>query len=214
MRIDLVSDVVCPWCIVGYKQLEAAMERVADELEVELHWHPFQLNPDMVPEGENLRDHIARKYGSPPEASKAARARLTEVGSQLGFQFRFTDESRIYNTFDAHRLIAWAKTFGAAAAHRLEMACFDAYFSRGEDISRYDVLLEVVKRAELDADAARSVLTSDAHAEAVQEEIALWQSRGISAVPAFVLNERYLVSGAQGTDALEAALREAGKEDG
>lgn len=206
LRIDLVSDVVCPWCIVGYRQLERALEDLQGEIESELHWHPFELNPRMPREGQNLRDHILEKYGSSAEDSETVRTHLTELGDELDFNFRFTADQKIYNTFDAHRLIAWADPRGRA--HQLKMALFESYFSKGEDVSDHLVLKNLAAQVGLDPKDADQVLRSDAFATEVRAEEAAWQTRGISGVPAFILEGKYLITGAQGEQALTAALRQ------
>ncbi|MGD9508145.1 MAG: DsbA family oxidoreductase [Geminicoccaceae bacterium] len=204
LRIDIVSDVVCPWCVIGWRQLERALS--ATRIPAIVHWHPFELNPDMGPEGEDLADHIARKYGTTPEASRANRARIAALGAELGFTFAYRDGSRIRNTFRAHQLIHWAGTVGSA--HAAEQALFAAYFSRGEDVHDPAVLSAVAGEIGLDPDEARSVLAEGRFAEAVREEERLWTGRGIQAVPAMVFAGRYLVSGAQGVENYAAILGE------
>lgn len=139
IRVDIVSDVVCPWCAIGYYQLAKAVRETG--IEVDIHWHPFELNPQMAPEGENLRAHLAAKYGTTPEGSRQARARLTEMGAALGFTFNYADDMRMYNTFRAHQLIDWAEEQGKA--HEVKLALFAAFFSRREDVSSIDVLAGV-----------------------------------------------------------------------
>ena len=147
-RIDIVSDVVCPWCIIGYKRLERAMASFADTLAFELHWHPFELNPHMPPEGQNLAEHLAGKYGTTPEDSRAARGSLTALGESLGFEFRYDDDMRTYNTFKAHQLLVWAGEAGRQT--ELKLALFDAYFTLGEDPSAGPVLIAAANQAGLD----------------------------------------------------------------
>jgi len=210
LRIDLVSDVVCPWCIVGYRQLERGLEMLEGELEAEVHWHPFELNPKMPREGQNLREHIQEKYGSSVEESEAVRARLIELGEELGFELKFGPESRIFNTFDAHRLLTWADQSGKA--HDLKMALFDSYFTKGEDVSDHDILRQVAERAGLDPHDADEVLRTDAFAEEVRAEEAAWQTRGITGVPAFIIEGKYLITGAQGEEVFAGALRQVAHE--
>lgn len=202
LRIDIVSDVVCPWCVIGWRQLERAL--AATRTVADVHWHPFELNPQLGPDGEDLAEHLARKYGSTPEAARANRARITTLGAELGFTFAYTDRSRIRNTFRAHQLIRWAGTEGRA--HAAKQALFAAYFSRGEDIHDLEVLARVAAEIGLDPDEARSVLAEGRYADAVRAEEALWAGRGIRAVPAMVFAERYLVSGAQGVENYAAIL--------
>lgn len=202
LRIDIVSDVVCPWCVIGWRQLERAL--AATGISADVHWHPFELNPGMGPEGEDLAEHIARKYGTTPEASRANRARIAGLGDDLGFTFAFKDGLRIRNTFLAHQLVHWAGTQGRE--HAAEQALFAAYFTRGEDVHELDVLATVAHEIGLDADEARRVLAEGRYAEAVRQEEALWTGRGIQAVPAMIFAERYLVSGAQGVENYVAIL--------
>jgi predicted DsbA family dithiol-disulfide isomerase len=195
LRIDLVSDVVCPWCIIGYLQLQKALAPRADRIQLELHWHPFELNPDMPPEGQDLREHIAKKYGSTPEQSRGARARLTELGASLGFEFNYTDDMRMVNTFRAHQLLHWAGEQGVQT--ELKLALFDAFFRRGEDVSDTAVLTAVAGRVGLDKTEAAAVLADGRYAQAVREDQRQWLEQGIQAVPTFVINQQYLVQGAQ-----------------
>ncbi len=203
VQVDIVSDVVCPWCIIGFLQLDRALS--AENVIANLRWHPFELNPAMPPEGQNLREHIVEKYGSSAADSDAARARLTELGVGLGFAFRFTENSRIWNTFGAHQLLDWAESQGRQ--HPLKLALFESCFTRGEDVSDPDVLADAAARAGLDAAQARAALASGAHVESTREKQAFWTSRGITGVPAMVFAGRYLVTGAQGTEAYRQILR-------
>ncbi|MEM7443920.1 MAG: DsbA family oxidoreductase [Pseudomonadota bacterium] len=197
IRIDIVSDVVCPWCIVGYLRLKPAMEAMADSVNFSVHWHPFELNPHMPPEGQNLAEHLQQKYGSTPEQSQANRQRLIDAGAELGFEFRFTKDSRTYNTFKAHQLLHWAGEQGQDTA--LKLALFDAYFTDQKDIGDEAVLLDAVEKAGLDREEAAPVLSDQRFAETVRTQENYWTSQGIHGVPAFIFNSRYLVSGAQET---------------
>lgn len=196
LRIDIVSDVVCPWCIIGYKQLEEALERTGTE--VEIHWQPFELNPNMPPEGQNIREHVAEKYGATAEQSAQTRAQMKDLGKSLGFTFSYNENSRIVNTYEAHQLLFWANEQGRE--HDLKMALFDKYFTAGGDVSNGDVLLEAVAEIGLDADEAKAVLEDGRHAKAVREREEFWTSNGISGVPAMIFNQKHLVTGAQGAD--------------
>lgn len=204
MRIDIVSDIVCPWCIVGYRQLQQALE--ATGTEAEIHWHPFELNPDMPPEGEQLRDHIIRKYGSSVEESESNRRRLVEIGAELGIVFNFDDSSHIRNTFDAHQLMHWAETQGLK--NELKQALFQAYFTEQLDVSDRQVLIEKAVSIGLDLEEATAVLEDQRYAETVRDNEQLWVSRGIQGVPAVILAEKYLLSGAQGVENFSAAIRQ------
>jgi predicted DsbA family dithiol-disulfide isomerase len=205
IRIDIVSDVVCPWCIIGFKQLERALAEMADEVEVDLHWHPFELNPQMPPEGQNVREHVAQKYGTTAAQSSAVRARLIQVAESLGVEFRYNEGMRIHNTFRAHQLLHWAGTQGKQT--ELELALFESYFSREENVDDVDVLVAAAGRAGLDEEQARAVVADGRHADTVREEQRFWLSKGIHAVPSFILDQRYLIPGAQDPDVFVAALR-------
>ena len=156
IRVDIVSDVVCPWCIVGYKQLERALALYGEDLALQVRWHPFELNPQMPAEGQELKEHVAEKYGSTAEQSDAVRQRLTDLGEELGFDFRYYDGMRIVNTFQAHQLLHWAGPSGRQ--HALKMALFEAYFTRQERVDDPEVLVTVAKRAGLEGAEAAKVL--------------------------------------------------------
>ncbi len=203
IRVDIISDVVCPWCIVGYRQLIQASKDTG--IPVETYWHPFELNPDMVAEGENLRDHIMRKYGSSAEQSQSARDHLTSVGKDLDFEFDWTEDSRIYNTFAAHQLLHWASESGQTQA--LKLALFDAYFTHGRDVSDPEVLIETAASIGLDADDAKAVLKDQRFAETVRQKEQFWTSRGVSSVPTMVFDAKQATSGAQGVDTFANLLR-------
>ncbi|MBN9671802.1 DsbA family oxidoreductase [Roseibium aggregatum] len=196
LQIDIVSDVVCPWCIVGFKQLEQAIRKTG--VSVAVKWHPFELNPDMPEEGENLREHIMRKYGSTVEQSQDARNRLTELGAGLGFEFRFTDDMRMVNTFKAHQLLHWAGPQGKE--HLLKMALFQAYFQEHRDLNDVTILADVAESAGLDRDGATAALEDGRFGDAVRREEAFWTGNGIHGVPAIVFEREHLVSGAQGVE--------------
>lgn len=196
LRIDIVSDVVCPWCVVGYKQLAEALKQT--DTAYEIHWHPFELNPNMPSEGQNMREHIIEKYGSSPQESEASRARITQAGSDVGFDFNFTDELRMHNTFNLHQLLHWAEQKGRM--HELKQALFSAHFTDGRDISDNDVLADIAAETGLNHDEALAVLEDQRFAQEVREIEQHWQRQGVQSVPAIVFNERHLVSGAQGVE--------------
>lgn len=203
LQVDIVSDVVCPWCIVGFRQLDLALQQ--QQVLARLRWHPFELNPTMPPEGQNLRAHIAEKYGSTTEQSQQARDRLTALGSELGFTFNFNDESRIVNTFAAHQLLDWAEIQGRQ--HPLKLALFEVYFTQQKDVSDTAVLIEAVSTAGLNSDDALEALESGTHAASVREKQQFWTSRGISGVPSMVFGGKYLLTGAQGTETYAQVLQ-------
>lgn len=202
--IDIVSDVVCPWCVIGYKQLQEALLRLDGAVEAEIHWHPFELNPMMPPEGQELREHMGQKYGTNREQSDAARGRLTAIGDSLGFSFNFYEGQRIYNTFLAHQLLKWAEQMGKQS--ELELALFESYFSKQENVGDEQVLAEVAGRVGLDEAEAAAVLQDGRYAADVREHQRLWLSKGIQAVPAFILDGRYLIPGAQNPDVFVSAI--------
>jgi predicted DsbA family dithiol-disulfide isomerase len=205
LKIDFVSDVSCPWCIIGLGGLEEALQRVGDLVQAEIHFQPFELNPAMPAEGQNIAEHIAQKYGSTPEQSAANREAIRARAATVGFRMATSDQSRIYNTFDAHRLLHWAGLEGRQSA--LKHALFDAYFTNGQNPSDHDVLVATAQKAGLDGEAAREVLTSGRYADEVRAAERQWQAAGVTAVPAVVINDRYLISGGQPADAFERALR-------
>ncbi|WP_201608800.1 DsbA family oxidoreductase [Psychrobacter immobilis] len=198
LRIDIVSDVVCPWCIIGYRQLAEALKQTNTEHEI--HWHPFELNSNMPSEGQNLREHIMEKYGSSKEESDASRIRMTEAGSEVGFEFHFNDDTRMHNTFNLHQLLYWAGQQGQKPMHDLKQALFIAHFTDGRNISDNTVLADIAAEVGLDRDEALAVLEEQRFAKEVRAEERHWQQQGIQSVPAMIFNERHLVSGAQGVD--------------
>lgn len=204
LRVDIVSDVVCPWCAVGYGQLAFAARRAGVELDI--HWQPFELNPGMAPEGEDLREHLAAKYGSTAEQSAQVRTQLTELGKPLGFTFRFSGGMRIYNTFQAHQLIEWAEV--RRKGHEMKQALLKAYFTDLMDVSDIDVLVAAADSLGLDGQEARSALESGTHADSVRQREAFWTNQGIHGVPAMVFSGRHLVTGAQGVETYASILEQ------
>jgi predicted DsbA family dithiol-disulfide isomerase len=206
MKIDFVSDVSCPWCIIGLRGLEEALARIGDLISAEVTFQPFELNPQMGREGQNIVEHVAEKYGSSPEQSAANRAMIRDRAADLGFTIAMSDTSRIYNTFDAHRLLHWAQLEGRQAA--LKNALFQAYFTDQQDPSDHKVLVVTAAKVGLDPERAAEILASDEYVREVRAAEQLWQSRGISAVPAVIIDDRYLISGGQPPEAFEKALRQ------
>lgn len=206
LKIDFVSDVVCPWCVIGLAGLEQALQSLEGVVEADIHFQPFELNPAMGPEGQDIGEHVAQKYGSTPEQSAANRETIRKRAADVGFTMAMAPGSRIYNTFDAHRLLHWAGETGGQRA--LKMAMVEAYFTHGENVSSRDILVEVVGRAGLDQTRAAEILAGDDYADAVRQDEGLWRSRGISSVPAVIVNDRYLISGGQPPAHFEQALRQ------
>ena len=207
IKIDFVSDIACPWCAVGLASLEQAIGRVQDEISVELHFQPFELNPQMGVEGEDVTEHLMRKYQISREQVAQNQTRIAERGAELGF--RFNHRKRIVNTFDAHRLLHWAEIEGKAGdQHRLKRALLEAYFTLGEDPSNHAVLLEVTHRTGLDCTRAGEVLSGDEFSEDVRQREQRYLSLGIHSVPSVIIKERYLVQGGQSVERFEQALRQ------
>lgn len=205
MKIDFISDVACPWCIIGLAGLEEALARVGDLVEATIILQPFELNPDMPPGGRNLAEHVFEKYGATPEQSAANREQIRARAAEVGFTISTTPESRIYNTLDAHRLLHWAGLKGRQLP--LKHALFEAYFTRGEDPGDPEVLAAAAGRAGLDPDAAREILASGRFAEHVRSLERQWYEAGISSVPTLIINDTYVISGGHPADAFERALR-------
>lgn len=208
IKIDFVSDVACPWCAVGLESLEAAMARVGDGLQVELHFQPFELNPQMPAEGEDSVEHLTRKYGITAEQAAANGEAIRARGESLGFEFRMDKRRRVVNTFDAHRLLHWAGESGQESQRVLKHALLRAYFTEGEDVSSPEVLLRLVGVAGLEIERARQILASGEYAEAVRAQEQFYQQQGITAVPSVIFNDRHLIQGGQSVETFEQALRQ------
>jgi len=209
LKIDFVSDVACPWCAVGLGALEQALEELQNEVTADIHFQPFELNPHMPPGGEDLVEHLGKKYGSTAEQQSQMYQNIKARGAEVGFAFHPTGRGRIFNTFDAHRLLHWAEvTSGSDAQHRLKKALLDAYQGRGEVIDSHEVLLNIVKDEGLDVDAARAILESDTYAEEVRAKEHFYTSAGIHSVPAVIINDKHLISGGQPAAVFANALRQ------
>lgn len=206
MKIDFVSDVVCPWCAVGLASLETALQRIGPEIEVELRFQPFELNPQMPPEGEDIVEHLARKYGSTPAQVEQNRENLRRRGEEVGFTFRVDRRARIVNTFDAHRLLHWAELEGRQSA--LKHALLKAYFTDGEDPSAHPVLRRLAVGAGLDGARADAILASDEYADEVRARERYYTARGITAVPSVIVDDQHLIQGGQPPETFERALRQ------
>ena len=195
IKIDIVSDVVCPWCIIGYKRLEKAISEMGIQDQFEIEWQPFELNANMPAEGENVQEHIARKYGSSLEDQKRSQESMTAYGEALGFQFDYFDEMRIVNTRDAHILLDYAKENGKQT--ELNIRFVTAFFSERKDISKREILLQELTKVGLDKNEASKRLESSEALEKIISKESYWQQRGISSVPTIVFNETSGLSGAQ-----------------
>ena len=210
MKIDFVSDVACPWCAVGLYSLEKAIASLGDKIPIEMHFEPFELNPAMPPEGEDAMEHLSRKYGAPPEQLAKSRAALRERGAAVGFAFG--DRPRVWNTFDAHRLMHWAGLEGEDQQRALKHALLAAYHTHAENPGAREVLLRLAGEVGLDVDRARAILDSDEYADDVRQRERFWQERGIHSVPAIVIDGRHLISGGQPPEVFEKALRQIAAE--
>ena len=207
LKIDFVSDIACPWCAVGLGALEKALERLNGEVQADLHFQPFELNPQMGPGGQDLGEHLTQKYGSTPEQQAQIRQTIAERGAEVGFTFHPGGRGRVYNTFNAHRLLHWAEGQGAGAQHQLKKAFLESYQGRAECVEDAEVLLVGVAAAGLDVAAAREVLASDAHTAEVRERQHFYTQAGIRSVPAVIINDKHLISGGQPVEVFEQALR-------
>ena len=201
-----MSDVSCPWCIIGLKSLEQAIDKIGEDAIVKLHFQPFELNPKMAAEGQDIAEHLAEKYGATAEQTAKNREAIRARGAELGFQFNMAARSRIYNTFDAHRLLHWAELQGRQ--HALKVALFELYFSKGESPASHEALVRLAGEVGLDTEEAARILASDTYAAEVREQERFYQQQGISSVPAIIINERHLISGGQPPEVFEQALRQ------
>ena len=206
MKIDFVSDVACPWCAVGLWSLDRALERLGDTVDVELHFQPFELNPTLPPEGEDAAEYLARKYGASMDQLAKNRAVLRERGAAVGFAFG--DRPRVWNTFDAHRLLHWAGLESSEKQSKLKHALLTAYHSRAENPAARDVLLRAAGESGLDVERATAIVDSDEYAAEVRERERHWQQLGINSVPAVIIDDKHLISGGQPPEVFERALRE------
>ena len=206
LRIDFVSDVVCPWCAIGLASLERALQRLQGEVAVDIHFQPFELNPQMPPEGESIAEHLQRKYGMSDMQLAENQERIRARGAELGFVFDFNARSRIWNTFDAHRLLHWAGLEGKQL--EFKQALLRAYFSEGRNVSDHAMLAAIAADAGLDAERARAILASGEYAGEVREAEQFFLHNGINGVPAVIIERKHLISGGQPVEVFEQALRE------
>ncbi len=208
MRIDFVSDVTCPWCAVGLHSLEQALAKLDEDIQVELHFQPFELNPDMAAEGEDAIEHLSRKYGASREQLAQNRQRIRERGAELGFTFG--DRRRVWNTFDAHRLLHWAGLQGKQ--RELKHALLSAYHTNAENLAAHDVLLRLAGAVGLDVEKARTVLESAEFSDEVRAREAYYHQLGIHSVPSVIIDEKHLIQGGQPPEVFEQALRKIAAE--
>lgn len=204
IKLDFISDVVCPWCIIGYKRLQQAINELGLQDQIEIEWQPFELNPDMPAEGENLPEHISRKYGSTAEEAKRNADQITGLGAEMGFRFDFFDGMRIVNTRDAHILLDHAKDHGKQS--ELKMRLFDAYFNERKDISGRQILIQEIQSVGLNTDEALARLDNAAVREQIEDEEEHWRNLGVTAVPTVVFGNTGALVGAQPVDVYKRAL--------
>ncbi|RXG23727.1 DsbA family oxidoreductase [Leeuwenhoekiella aequorea] len=207
LKIDIVSDVVCPWCIIGYKRLDKAIRELGLEDQIELEWQPFELNPNMPVEGQNLREHIAEKYGSTTAQQEESQQRMIDAGAELGFTFDYFEEMRMANTFDAHILLEYAKDFGKQT--ELKMQLIKAFFSERKDVSKQSVLKEALLKVGLNAEEALKRLDSEEARYEVRTTQSYWKNLGVNSVPTVVFDRKSAVTGAQPVDVFKQVLLEA-----
>lgn len=208
LKIDFVSDVVCPWCAVGLGSLQQALQRLEGQVEAEIHFQPFELNPQMPPEGQDIVEHLQEKYGLSAEQQATNWQALRERAAAAGFDFRDEGRGRTWNTFDAHRLLHWAGEHGARAQGQVKRALLEAYFGRGENPSSPEVLLAAARAGGLDEAKAHEIIDSEAYADEVRAQQQFYAQHGIRAVPSVIVNEQYLIQGGQPAEAFEQALRQ------
>jgi predicted DsbA family dithiol-disulfide isomerase len=206
LHIDIVSDVSCPWCIIGYKELAKALSNLSGKILADITWMPFELNPNMPEEGQEIVEHITQKYGISVEQSEQNRAAIKQRGVDVGYEFGNRGGGRIYNTFDAHRLLHWAESLDKQTA--LKLALFDLYFQQNGNPSNHEQLLDAVEKVGLDRAEAKIVLDENTYAEDVRVQQQQNQQMGISSVPAFIINKKFLISGGQAAETFEQALIE------
>ena len=208
LKIDFVSDIACPWCAVGLGALEGALQRLAPEVTAQIHFQPFELNPNMPAGGQDIGEHLSEKYGSTLEQQNQIRETIRLRGEEVGFHFNREGRGRVYNTFDAHRLLYWAGLEGAnGPQHALKKALLEAYQGRAECVESHAVLLNAVRVAGLDDEKAQAILSSDTYAQEVRAREQFFQQAGIHSVPAVIINDRHLISGGQPVEVFENALR-------
>ncbi len=206
LQIDIVSDVVCPWCAIGFANLNLALEQLSESVDVQVNWHPFQLNPYMAKEGQDINEHLSEKYGLSEQKLTENKQNISALAKASGVDMHFEQRARIYNTLDCHVLLHWAKEKNQQT--QLKLALFKAYFSEGKNISDVDILLNVVSQVGLDVQEAQRVLNDENYKKTVKEEELKYKSMGISSVPAFIINNEYLLNGGQPSDVFKSSLEE------
>ena len=213
LKIDFVSVVTCPWCAVGLGALEIALGRLKGEVTADIHFQPFELNPHMAAEGQDASEHLTEKYGSTPEQQAQIRETIRQRGAEVGFEFKSEGRGRVWNTFDAHRLLHWAEVEGAYGQQpALKKALFKACHGRAENMASHTVLADIAESVGLDRARAEAILASDEFAAEVREREQFYASQGIRSVPAIIINDQHLISGGQPAAVFEQALRQIAAE--
>ena len=213
VKIDYVSDIACPWCAVGLGGLEQAIKKIGDAFEVEVHFQPFELNPDMPPGGQDVFEHLTQKYGKTVDQVRATQNDIKARAAAVGYPFHPEGRKHVYNTFNAHRLLHWAGLeHGPQAQHRLKRELLVAYFQLAVDLDDPQNVLAAVSRAGLDVERASKILASDEFAAEVRAQQRKYTSMGIQSVPSIIINDKYLLQGAQPAEAFEQALRQVAAE--
>ncbi len=211
LQIDFVSDVSCPWCAIGLNSLRQALATLDGEIDADLRFQPFELNPAMPAGGQDIGEHLIEKYRMTPQQLAQSQEAIRARGAEVGFTFDMDRRSRIYNTFDAHRLLHWAGLEGRQL--ELKQALLQAYFTDGENPAAHDVLIRLAGQAGLDAERAREILAGDAYAAEVREQEHFYQQQGIHSVPSVIVNGRYLIQGGQPAEVFARSLRQIAAED-
>ncbi|QVY66557.1 DsbA family oxidoreductase [Polaribacter sp. Q13] len=211
LKIDIVSDVVCPWCTIGYKRLEKAIIELDLQDKVDIEWQPFELNPNMPAEGQNVNEHITEKYGSTTEQQNQSKQMMTEAGEELGFKFDYFDDMRMVNTFDAHVLLEYAKNFGKQT--ELKMRLTASFFSERKDVSKRDILKQALLEVGLNAEEGLAKLDNEDAQNEVRFKQNYWKNLGVNSVPTIVFNRKSAVTGAQPVDTFKQVLSELMKEE-
>jgi predicted DsbA family dithiol-disulfide isomerase len=207
VTIDVVSDVVCPWCYLGKKRLEQAIEQVAGDVSVSVTFRPYQLNPDMPADGVDHKKHLAEKLGGMAAVDRA-HDMLTGLGHEAGIDFDFASVKISPNTMDAHRLLRWAMIEGPEVQSKVAVALFKAYFEDGRNVGDRTVLLDIAEKAGMDKAVVCALFSAGADVDSVKEEIDMAREMGVTGVPCFIIDNKYAVVGAQSADVLAGALRE------
>jgi predicted DsbA family dithiol-disulfide isomerase len=210
LKIDIVSDISCPWCIIGFKALQTALKEIEPDITANIEWQPFELNPQMPPEGQEITEHITQKYQISEQQAGQNREAIKQRGLSVGYEFGNRGGGRIYNTFDAHRLLYWAKTQDKQT--ELQLALFDLYFKDSGNPSDHEQLLETVKSVGLDVTEANKILGSDQFTADVRQLQQYYQGAGVQSVPAVIVNNKHLISGGQPTEVFQQALLKIAQE--